>query len=801
MSTTAKWQYLSLSRNTQKQVSGQGIKHQTKKVEAMTKEGVEEEERRERLTDSERMQEDSDNTAAKPGKEVEEAMKLPPPLVYTPPLESEDVINERAREQETKSNIKLARDKAKAQEKSEKMISRAEEAGGGVEMGTRPGQRPINENGRFCTPSKQTGCVKVDPLFDKIQCNTDVQLCQFESPTTPGKFEITEPQIPCPTGREECVVGVADVEAEYWQQAHKEKVVKEWIKSSAIAKTEDAVREQTHAAIKADAAKQQELQKAEIDDQMMRVQLEENRPSGGVFEPLPQLDSQDEVTKVREQSIKMRQKLGQVNTIAKKLGILTLGCQEINSRCHKRCASDRKSVRKDPDGTKCLASCDKGMKYCMLAKVKKAQFAANIAASNQNIRVSRQELGESSGTTIRKESKLPDLTKEKLAQLAKDPHLSGMATACDDGMPGSCDQLKTELNKQREKMKDDAKKTQEEPELVKTAVKGVAKPIAKANQTGTKTVVPSNKTAATLAPAKSATKSATPNRTATANKTAVMAKPVTTAPTSTNQTPPTLPVLDPVKVAIDLQAKKEAKQIAKAMEKEYHQETKEAHEKKSEMKKDLKATQEKCEKEAVPGCDEEAAEYRKENTNKDDDTDAKKDLEDEVEKTKVKCMKDARWECRKKTLAHMTEKYNQAVSKLIKVKKDLHPWLKKQAAEKKKKESEKFGAIEIKEKAEEEAKRIVATGATVAAEMNKGTAGCKNDWRDDHCQSISEHCSGHPALRFKCRLTCAACGESFNFVTPDDGRDIAFKQGYVSAKAKKPKSDINEDTVVHNLSP
>merc|ERR1711988_269739 len=112
--------------------------------------------------------------------------------------------------------------------------------------------------------------------------------------------------------------------------------------------------------------------------------------------------------------MKMRQKLGEVDTVAKKLGILTLGCQETNARCHKRCATDRKSLRKDPDGTKCLASCDKGLKFCMLAKIKKAQFAANVAAAataNKNAQVARQELGESSSTTANKDSQLPELTK------------------------------------------------------------------------------------------------------------------------------------------------------------------------------------------------------------------------------------------------------------------------------------------------------------------------------------------------------------------------------------------------------
>merc|ERR1711959_609888 len=90
--------------------------------------------------------------------------------------------------------------------------------------------------------------------------------------------------------------------------------------------------------------------------------------------------------------MKMRQKEGEVHTDLKKLGILTLGCQQAHGRCRKQCLTGKRSVRKDPDGSKCRKKCDVNLKGCMVDKIKRAQFAAKMAAANSVVPAPQEEV-------------------------------------------------------------------------------------------------------------------------------------------------------------------------------------------------------------------------------------------------------------------------------------------------------------------------------------------------------------------------------------------------------------------------
>jgi len=765
------------------------------KVEAMTAEGVAEEERRARLTPEERAEEDTSRFVAKPIQEVEDAMKMPGPLVYTPPLDTEEVIEERAREAKVKSKEKTVRDQAIAQEKSQKLVDAAER---GLAPVKSKKTRKINENGIFCTPSKQDGCVKVVPLMDKIQCNADVQLCQFESPTTPGKMEITEPQIPCPFGREDCVIGAANVEAEYWLKAHKQNMTRLWIQASKDAKAQDKDRDTGSLINQENAERQQKVQNEEMGAEMVSFQLTDNRPDPeGKKEPLPQIDPANDYAGFEARELRMRAQLGKVDTTLKKLGILTMGCEEDHGRCLKDCVANPWSLRKDPDGTVCRTSCADTRKTCMISKIKKAQFAAGVAAAARAQPLEANvELGE--GIDSSKEG-LPDLPKEKLKELAKNPKLSGMATACQDGMPGSCDQLKNELAKEKVAHAAVMKKKQEEAELLAAKNKN-AEPAA--------SPMASNSTAAAKVAAKSAAE--TPAKAAAAKAAAAAAKPAAipaSKPTAAAKPavpggPPALNISE-IKLIAKFKAKTEAKEeaevIASQMKKQLKSEHKEMRTKKEGLQKNLTAWVGDCAKDAEKDCSQEAVDYKNRLVSEidDNDQDEKQDLEDKTRTVHEKCMRKAKWDCKKKGLEHMTEKYDTATTQMLKVKKDLGPWFAEQAKEKKKKDHAKAGAMEIKAKAEIEAKKLVSNKATFTKTMDgltKMQAACRNEWPTDHCSAIYDHCASHVALRYKCKQTCAACDEKFDFVTPKDGREIAYaKDADAVKKATSAVQAISDD--------
>merc|ERR1711924_370122 len=62
--------------------------------------------------------------------------------------------------------------------------------------------------------------------------------------------------------------------------------------------------------------------------------------------------------------------------------------------------------------------------------------------------------------------------------------------------------------------------------------------------------------------------------------------------------------------------------------------------------------------------------------------------------------------------------------------------------------------------------------------------GCSNQWSDKYCHKMTEHCGKHPVLRWKCRSTCNACKEQFDYYHPHDGREIAALSKKQTAKAE-----------------
>jgi hypothetical protein len=425
-----------------------GYRTPDKKVEALTKAGVAEEERREKLTPMERAEEDADRAVSEPTEEVRKAFIMPPPLVYKPPLESNEVIEERARESKAKAKIRTFRAQQAAQERAQKMVVASE-------SGINPlakNKKKVNTAGIFCTASRQKGCVRVEPLDEKLQCNTKLLVCQFESPSQPGKFIVTEPRIPCPTGKQQCIAGAAKVEASNWQHAQALKMRKLWLRASQEAQADEGKRERLEKVHRREARLKVKRKIAMLEARFISVQLKANRPSKGVYRPIAVLEPHDRLVKLREQAMQTRQKVGKVHSVLKKLGILSLGCQEAHGRCGKQCATAAKTVRNDPDGSKCRTACDTTLKTCMVGKIKRAQFAAKLAASNAVAKGASGvavDLGESALDAA------PEKTRDPASDrvLAANPELRKMAKACKDGLPGSCAKLKKDLTKAKKQAK------------------------------------------------------------------------------------------------------------------------------------------------------------------------------------------------------------------------------------------------------------------------------------------------------------------------------------------------------------
>lgn len=345
------------------------------KTEAVTKEEVEEEERRERMTPREIAEEDAAKFANKPEIEVKHSLKLPGPLIWKPPLDSEWVIDERAREGKAKATRATELGQKAAQKRSDKLADAAKRGfnvGGGGNS-----KRPINYNGIYCTKSMTTKCADIGLSPEMaMQCNAKLQECHFKSPLT-NRWEIAEPVIPCPNGKYQCMKGVLAQEAERWFVLHQQHKKESFNKADILARKARKIREDYAEKIKAKGDDDVSRQTLEMNWQMTKAAVKFNRP-GGKYKPQPSLDIvPSQVGAERRKTMQMRQKLGAVNKLLQKLGILTLGCGANLELCMKRCDDpNRAGIRLDPDGTKCRSLCNKEAQMCMVRKVQMATAAA-----------------------------------------------------------------------------------------------------------------------------------------------------------------------------------------------------------------------------------------------------------------------------------------------------------------------------------------------------------------------------------------------------------------------------------------
>jgi len=339
-----------------------------------TKKEMEEEDRRDKLSPGERAEEDAAIYAAKPEKEVKQAFKLPGPLVYTPPLDSEWAIEERAR----LGKAKAARATFAAQENAQKRsdaLSAAAMRGFNVRA-IAAGRQP-NWNGVYCTKSSlpTDKCVKLKYPMKEIVCNAKIQECHFKSPQT-GKWEVAEPLIECSNGQSDCDAGVTKVETERWLVINKMEKQKEWSEAVSKAKEDRKLQDKKDKWMLDKVESARNYARAEITERGLKVAITQNRPNG-IYQPLPKLDTVDKLGVARSRTMKMRQQLGAVDQLLQKLGILSTGCDDPTKRCNKMCSDPgRIGQRKDPDGSICRAKCTEDVQMCMIKKIKLAAKAA-----------------------------------------------------------------------------------------------------------------------------------------------------------------------------------------------------------------------------------------------------------------------------------------------------------------------------------------------------------------------------------------------------------------------------------------
>ena len=126
--------------------------------------------------------------------------------------------------------------------------------------------------------------------------------------------------------------------------------------------------------------------RAEVTERGIKIAIAQNNPNG-IYQPLSKLDTIDKLGEARSRTMKMRQRLGAVDQLLQKLGILTTGCQAPQKRCLKQCSDPgRLGQRKDPDGSICRAKCTEDVQMCMVKKIKLAAKAAAEFAAQQKLK-------------------------------------------------------------------------------------------------------------------------------------------------------------------------------------------------------------------------------------------------------------------------------------------------------------------------------------------------------------------------------------------------------------------------------
>jgi len=334
------------------------------------------------LTQKEKDAEDATNTAMKPELEVKQAMKLPGPLHWKPPLDSEWVIDERAREGKVKAQraTELAQ---KAAQKRSDALAEAAKRGFNIKTGPAAG---INYNGIICTKSSVRACTDIGPQPEMVvSCNDMKQECHFLSPRT-KQWEIIYPTIPCPAGRHQCTEGVIKEETERWLVMDKIKSKEKYAKAGELADRTREVRKKYRLKIAANAGDGAAEASVEMEWYMTKAALKFNRP-GGRYNPQPAIDPTEGSPLLRERAktMRMRQKLGEANKLVQKLGILTLTCGDKMESCIQACDDpNRSGLRKDPDGSKCRHQCNQDVKMCMIRKIQAATAAAKAFEAARN---------------------------------------------------------------------------------------------------------------------------------------------------------------------------------------------------------------------------------------------------------------------------------------------------------------------------------------------------------------------------------------------------------------------------------
>ena len=330
--------------------------------------------RRARLSQHERNELKADEYAQKPEKEVKVAFKLPGPLSYKPPLDSEWVIAERAREGKEKAQRQTLLAQEKAQKRSDAL---SEAAMRGFNVREIAAGRQVNWNGIYCTQSSRPTdkCVQLGNAQAAIKCNAEIQECEFKHPKT-GKMEIVEPPIFCRNGQTECDQGVAKQETTRWLRKKKLQERLMWKEAVEKSKEDRKVYNLKEQFFHGRVNEAKTYAKAEMKERLTKVEITANRPNG-VFNPMPKLTYKDHLGEARARTMQMRQRLGAVNKLLQKLGVLTSGCQEPKKRCLKQCSDPgRLGQRNDPDGSICRQKCTEDIKYCMLKKIKLAKKSA-----------------------------------------------------------------------------------------------------------------------------------------------------------------------------------------------------------------------------------------------------------------------------------------------------------------------------------------------------------------------------------------------------------------------------------------
>lgn len=375
------------------------------KEEPVTAAEVAAEDFRQALTPVERSNLDAERAVQAVHREVDSVYKLPGPLIYTPPPDSAEVLEEKARVAKAKATTETFKNQQLANERQAKLDN-------AVLHGFRIpyyGPRKVNEAGRFCTKSRTEGCIKAD-----LRCDPAIQKCVLID--AHNQIQIAEPPIMCPGGLGDCLKGAARAEGAYRLELQRQQA------NAAYSKAKDAGGEkQMLSKVKRASVAQQESTTLERHLLELKNRATAEIHAAQKIQPFVELQRVDPLHKLKNKLQAYTHRLLSIRTILQEVGLLAPECFSKHRICKKiRCRARGTTEEAVSQSAICRAGCNTKYEGCVVRKMKLAQAGASAAraelqkpqfASSRQLLSSTvvQELQEDEPMTeATKSPKLPD---------------------------------------------------------------------------------------------------------------------------------------------------------------------------------------------------------------------------------------------------------------------------------------------------------------------------------------------------------------------------------------------------------